>query len=112
MAVGRDVENGADVNLEGHAVDQCLFKLLSGLEAQVAAVYVVGEGEGELAAVEVGGRDAFVEGGEGLLLSVQFVVGDPLEHELVGENLVVVDLQTVLVEQKLEVVAWLGCFVA
>ena len=53
VSLRRDIVHGAQVDLVRHATHKCRLELLSGLETQVPAVDVVGEGEGEFAVEEV-----------------------------------------------------------
>ena len=53
MAVRWNIENCTDIDFEGNSVHEGVSKLFSCFEAEVAAVDIVGQGEGKLSVVEV-----------------------------------------------------------
>ena len=61
MAVWRNIVDCANINLVGHLVNESLLEMLSVLEAQVAAVNIIRQGEAKLALVEVSRVRAVVE---------------------------------------------------
>jgi len=102
VSIWRNIVDCSNINLVGHSIDQRLAELLGILEAQVAAVDVVGEGEGELALVEVSRVSAVIKTGQGLVIALNHLpIADPLEHKFVGEDALVVDFEAILIELQL-----------
>ena len=102
MAVGRDVVDCSNIDFVRVFGDQTLLKGLSVFEADVSAVDVAGECERELTLMEVGRVSAIVKTGKGLVVSLDhFAVAEPLEHQLVGEDGVVVDAEAIFIELEL-----------
>ena len=64
MPIWCNVVHSTDIDLVRHSVDQHLLELLSILEAQVATVHIIGQGEGELTLVEVSRVSAIIETGQ------------------------------------------------
>eukprot|EP00355_Strombidium_rassoulzadegani_P004226 CAMPEP_0168621708 /NCGR_PEP_ID=MMETSP0449_2-20121227/7851_1 /TAXON_ID=1082188 /ORGANISM="Strombidium rassoulzadegani, Strain ras09" /LENGTH=155 /DNA_ID=CAMNT_0008662871 /DNA_START=688 /DNA_END=1155 /DNA_ORIENTATION=- len=67
------VEDGSDIDLVRHSGHKSALELLCSLEAEVAAVDVVGKSKGKLSVVEVVGEDLLV------VDRVQSVLVSPLE---------------------------------
>lgn len=103
VTIWRNVVHCSNVNFVRHSINQRLFELLSIFEAQVATVNIVGQSERKLSLVEVSGMGAIIETRKGLVVPLHHLpVTNPFEHQLVGEDALVVDLEPVLVELELD----------
>ena len=102
VAIWRNIINGSNINLVWDFIDERLPEVLSIFEAKVTTVNIVSKGETKLALVEVGGVSAVVEAHQGLMVALHHLaIADPFEHELEGEDALVVNLEPVWVKLQL-----------
>ena len=100
MAVWRNIVDCANINLMRDSIDECLSERLGILEAQVATVDIVRQRERELTLMEVRRVSAIIKRTECIAASLHHLaVADPFEHELVWENALIVNPESILIEK-------------
>ena len=102
MAIWRNIVNSSNIDLMRYSFAKNLSEVLGIFKAKVPAVDVVGKGERKLSLVEICRVGSVIEAGQSQLVSLNyFAVAEPFEHQLVREDALVVDLESVFIELQL-----------
>ena len=100
MSIRRHVKDCSNIDLVRNLSDQAIFELFCGLEAEVPAVDIIGKCKRELTIEEVFRHNFLVVDGcqSVFVTSLQLVVRQPFEEQLVWKYALVENLQSVCVE--------------
>ena len=102
VSIRRYVIHCTYIDLVWNPADEGLLELFSCLEAKIATVDIVCQSKGKLSVMEILRLDSVLKAHERFLVSLhKFIIANPLEHELVREDPVIINPKPILIKQKL-----------